>query len=101
MNTDLRHSEWQQMMDNLIHSLRELPNGANTPLALNLKMLSLLADMEHTRRLLKALYEQWRTELPFITERGMEVDWDAVRQQLTMRSSLQTVGASVPFPRVI
>lgn len=101
MNTDLRHSEWQQMMDNLIHSLRELPNGANTPLALNLKMLSLLADMEHTRKLLKALYEQWRTELPFITERGMEVDWDAVRLQLTMRSSLQTVGEGVPFPHVI
>lgn len=101
MNTNPQTTEWQQMIDNILQSLSDLPKGVNTPLALNLKMLSLLADMEYTRKLLKALHAQWRTELPFITERGMEVDWDYMQLQLKLKSSLQTVEDGVSFSRVI
>ena len=68
-------SGWQQLLANIEQSLRTLTEGASTPLALNMKMLALLADMEHAYQLLDALLAQWRTTLPFAADRGMEVDW--------------------------
>lgn len=102
MSTDLRHSEWQQMMDNLIHSLRELPNGANTPLALNMKMLALLADMEHAHQLLEALLAQWQTALPFVTDDGMEVDWNEAAHRIEEAAEgLKDIVRKTQFPLVI
>jgi len=48
-------SGWQQLLANIEQLLRTLTEGASTPLALNMKMLALLADMEHAYQLLGAL----------------------------------------------
>ena len=95
-------SAWQQLLTNIEQSLRTLTEGASTPLALNMKMLALLADMEHAYQLLDALFAQWRTALPFVTDQGMEVDWDEAAHRIhEAAETLKGIGRKTPFPLVI
>lgn len=95
-------SGWQQLLANIEQSLRTLTEGASTPLALNMKMLALLADMEHAYQLLDALLAQWRTTLPFAADRGMEVDWAQAGLRIgDAAKGLKDIGRKAQFPLVI
>ena len=95
-------SGWQQLLANIEQSLRTLTEGASTPLALNMKMLALLADMEHAYQLLDALLAQWRTTLPFAADRGMEVDWAQVGLRIgDAAKGLKDISRKAQFPLVI
>ena len=94
-------SGWQQLLANIEQSLRTLTEGASTPLALNMKMLALLADMEHAYQLLDALFAQWRTALPFVTDQGMEVDWAQAATRIgDAAKGLKEIGRKAQFPLV-
>lgn len=95
-------SDWQLLLGNIEQSLRTLTEGASTPLALNMRMLALLADMEHAHQLLDALFAKWRTALPFATDRGMEVDWDKAGLRIgDAARGLKDIARKTRFPLVI
>lgn len=100
--TPPKPSNWQRLLTNIEQSLRTLTEGVSTPLALNMKMLALLADMEHADQLLEALLVQWRTALPFVTDQGMEVDWDEAALRIhEAAKTLKGIGRKMRFPQVI
>ena len=95
-------SSWQQLLTNIEQSLSTLTEGASTPLALNMKMLALLADMEHAHQLLDALFAQWCTALPFAADSGMEVDWAQMGPRIgDAAKGLKDIARKAQFPLVI
>lgn len=72
----------KKSLEYLVDGIIEIPRNANTPLALNLKTLAVIADASYIKHILYVLLNKWKKELPFIGEFGTELDWEHYRRSL-------------------
>jgi len=90
---------WNRLLERLRNELDGVTQNVTTPLAFNLRMLAAISDAEQVYQCMQSLYRKWCTELPFIGDEGMEVDWVEVSSMYQEAfADFREIGAEMEYP---